>query len=399
MSGLSDGAAARRLGFVSAALFAPMGLHMPFFPVWLAAKGLTSAEIGLVLALPPLIRVWSAPMLCRIADKRHDPAGMLGLCSIGIAVFLFATGLFGQSIWAIAAMVMFTAFAWAPVIALSDGLTLEILSSRKRLEYGRIRLWGSVAFMAATLLGGWFLSVAGGLNLIWLIGGLAAVCALIVLSVVSWARSEAREPTSAPEAGKAQLISLPGVVCLILGVVLIQGSHAFLYGFGSLTWRQDGFSGDFIGALWAIGVLAEIALFALVGRFASSPRRGFILIIVGGFAAILRWVLLSLGLPGWALLPVQMLHALSFAGTHVGAMLLLDRVRGAVGGRATLQGWYGGASAAETALMSWISGLLFARYGGAGFLAMTVMVGVGLVFIGFAAWLWAKGENSPESAC
>ena len=38
-----------------------------------------------------------------------------------------------------------------------------------------------------------------------------------------------------------------------------------LYGFGSLRWLQAGYSEDAIGVLWAIGVVAEVILFAFGG--------------------------------------------------------------------------------------------------------------------------------------
>ena len=48
---------APRLALFYGGIFVAMGIQLPFLPVWLAAKGLDSAAIGAVLALPMVVRV------------------------------------------------------------------------------------------------------------------------------------------------------------------------------------------------------------------------------------------------------------------------------------------------------------------------------------------------------
>ena len=56
-----DGFALRMATFY-AAFFTFGGIQMPYLPVWFAAKGLDDREIGIVLALPMLIRVLALPL-------------------------------------------------------------------------------------------------------------------------------------------------------------------------------------------------------------------------------------------------------------------------------------------------------------------------------------------------
>src|SRR5438477_11606 len=58
-----------RLALFYAALFAALGVQLPFLPVWLAAKGLDAATIGLVLAVPLVVRVIVIPLATHAADR------------------------------------------------------------------------------------------------------------------------------------------------------------------------------------------------------------------------------------------------------------------------------------------------------------------------------------------
>jgi PPP family 3-phenylpropionic acid transporter len=101
-------------------------------------------------------------------------------------------------------------------------------------------------------------------------------------------------------------------------------SHAVLYAFGTIYWETLGFSGSQIGVLWAAGVLAEIGMFALSGR-ALRRFSAEKLILVGAFAAILRWGLFPLATTFVASLALQTLHALTFAAAYAGMQIALSR--------------------------------------------------------------------------
>src|SRR5262245_8553862 len=63
-----DGFAAR-LALFYAGLFVVVGIQLPFFPAWLEAKGLDPRAIGLVLAVPTLVRLVAVPVVARLADR------------------------------------------------------------------------------------------------------------------------------------------------------------------------------------------------------------------------------------------------------------------------------------------------------------------------------------------
>ncbi len=98
-SGIGLGFAAR-LSALYAALFVLSGVQLPFFPVWLKAKGLDAATIGLVLAVPMVVRVVAIPFAARAADRRDAlRATIVTACAFSVAGFAllgFADGAAGD---------------------------------------------------------------------------------------------------------------------------------------------------------------------------------------------------------------------------------------------------------------------------------------------------------------
>ena len=169
-----------------------------------------------------------------------------------------------------------------------------------------------------------------------------------------------------------------------LAASLIQSSHAVYYGFSTITWKAAGFDGVAIGALWALGVIAEIVLFALSGRL--PPAFGPVpLMIVGGVGAAIRWAGLAFDPTGWTLPLLQLLHALSFGATHLGAVAFIAHA--APEGRgATAQGYFSVVQGVTLSACMLLAGSLYEAIGVASYGAMAVIALVGAV-IAAAVWM------------
>src|SRR5271165_7082939 len=143
---------ARRMALFYSGYFLAVGLQMPLFPAWLAAKGLDAAAIGVVLAVPALMRVIAIPIGTRIADRLGAPREVLIATAAATAVGYGAIAL-SNGPAAIGAAVAAASLAAAPTMPLADAYALKGLEIRRR-AYGPVRLWGSIAFIAANLAGG-----------------------------------------------------------------------------------------------------------------------------------------------------------------------------------------------------------------------------------------------------
>ncbi len=373
---LSTDRFALKLGLFYATYFLFGGIQLPFFPLWLEAKGLDAGTIGVVIAVPMIARIVAVPIITREADRRRAIKATLVIIA---AVGALAMTVVGLVQGAVAILVAFTiaAVAFAPMLSLSDAYALNGLGARGR-AYGPVRLWGSVAFIVANVGAGALLGVIDPVHLIWLI-----VLALFVttLAAINLDPLDAPlTPADQPQAPPRQLWSNPAFLAVAAAASLTQGSHALYYGFSTMEWRAAGISGITIGVLWAIGVLAEIVLFAFSARLAISPT---MLLMLGAAGAILRWSAMAFDPPTAVLLPLQLLHAASFGAAHLGAMGFLAR---AVPRElaATAQGLVATVSGIVMASATGLSGLIYAASGSFAYLAMAAM---GLA--GFACALMA----------
>jgi PPP family 3-phenylpropionic acid transporter len=369
---LSTDRFALKLGLFYAAYFLFGGIQLPFFPLWLEAKGLDATAIGLVIAVPMLVRIAAVPAVTRAADRHRAIKAALVLCAAAGALAMTAVGLVDG--W-VAILVTFTiaAAALAPILPLTDAYALSGLGARGR-TYGTVRAWGSVAFIAGNIGAGYLLGVIAPVQLVWLI---VAVLAVVVIAGIALDPLDAAiAPAGEPQASWGELLRNPALIAVAAAAALTQGSHAFYYGFSTLEWRAAGLDGATIGALWGLGVLAEIVLFAFSARLPSAlvPT---VLLMIGAVGAALRWAAMAFDPPA-ALLPVlQCLHAASFGAAHLGAMGFLARAvpRNLA---ATAQGVVATASGIVMAVATGLSGLLYATAGSLTYLLMAAMGIAGL---------------------
>lgn len=373
---LTQGAVASRLSLMHALTFLGVGFYMPFFPVWLAAKGLDDVAIGLILTIPILTRVVAASWITGLGDRHVSPVLLLATLN-GFAAASYLSLLAVDGAWAIGLIMMLNAIAISGVIPLADVLTTAQIRAGASVDYGRVRLWGSVSFFFANLLGGALIAGRGAGIVpvaLALSTGLAALAALAAPSPPGSA-SRPTQPGSAPPAGFS-----PAFWFAVAGAACINATHAALYGFGSLHWRSLGFGDTLIGGLWAVSTVVEVALFLFAGGIVARGAAGLAWIAFGAVAAILRFSMMALD-PGLGVtLLLQLLHGFSFGCTHLGTMAVISALA-PEGRRAAAQGRLVALGALASASMTMLSGYLYQRHGSLTFLAMTPLAFVGLGFL------------------
>ena len=157
----------RRLALFYVALFVSIGIQLPFFPLWLEAKGLDAGMIGLVLAAPMVVRLFSVPVLTRLADRRQAVRGAIIIASVLAAAGTIALG-FAEGGLAILIVFTLASIPFTPIMPLAEAYALRGLAQVGR-AYGPVRLWGSAAFIGGSLGAGWIIDSLAPGNLIWLI--------------------------------------------------------------------------------------------------------------------------------------------------------------------------------------------------------------------------------------
>ena len=305
--------AASRLKFFYAFVFAFYAVHLAYWPLWLKLGGLSDTTIGQLLAFGFLAKVAVNPAFRSLASRAADTRRALG-CTLVLAGGVFALfGLAETTALLIVVQMAFFVF-WVPVLPTTEYLAMS-QARAEGFDYGRVRLWGSVAFLVASVLvGRWLerrgIAAAYGIQLAF----------LALIAVVAWGMpAGAGAGTLVRGFSLARLLSVPGLTWVLLAAGLVQGSHAMFYGFSSIYWKSIGLGETVIGLLWAEGIVVEIAIFLASARIAArmSPAA---MLAVGGTVACVRWLLMPLAPGAETLAVLQLLHGASFALTHLGAV-------------------------------------------------------------------------------
>ncbi len=356
---------APRLAALYAALFVMGGIQLPFFPVWLKTMGLDPGMIGLVLAAPMIVRMIAIPVAARAADRRDALRGtILVACCLGAAGYALLG--FADGAAAILIIYALTTLALTPVMPLAETYALKGLSARGR-AYGPVRLWGSAAFILGTFIAGFATDTIPARYLIWLIVAGAVLSAVAAFTLEPMPAGT--PPPAKPAMPRPHLLRDPVFIAVVVASSLIQASHAVYYGFSALQWRGIGLDGTAIAALWALGVLAEIVLFAVSGRLPFVQP--IALLTIGAVGGAMRWTVMAFNPPDAALPFLQLLHAASFGATHLGALGFVARYAPR-GQSATAQGYLSIAQGAAMAAATGLSGWLYGAFGVRSYAAMAL---------------------------
>ncbi len=309
-----------RLAAFYFAFFSFSAAYVAYFPAYLAGRGFSAANIALILALPQLARIAAPAAWGALADRTGAHRGIVILsCAAMTAGFVLLP--LAESVALVALLVCFGGIFSAGALPLVEARTLGAVASPGR--YGPIRLWGSIGFIAVVLGGGFWLERRSAADAPW---------ALALFALLSLACAALFPPGEAPpcverQAPRAWRVALPpGVAALLAAGICMSAAHGALYAFFTLHLQQAGYAGGAIGALWTIGVVAEIFVFALLPaifrRFRLSAVLVFSFLCAAARFTAIAWAVDSL----WILCVAQVLHAATFGTFHAASLAVIQRV-------------------------------------------------------------------------
>ncbi|MFZ5655170.1 MAG: MFS transporter [Pseudomonadota bacterium] len=335
--------------------FALLGGLYPYWSLYLDARGLSPGEIGTLLAIPLITKIAAPNLWSWLADASGWRLGVIRLGAL-LALLCFSGILLVDSRTGLALVLVGYSFFWNAVLPQHEVITLGFLGNRPE-RYSRIRLWGSVGFIAAVAGAGQGFDV-WGIELFPAVG-LALLAAILGSSLLiprprDGGGGQLRQPLH-------RAVRQPAVLSFLLGGVLLQAAHGAYYSFFSLYLQDLGYGRGAIGLFWAVGVVAEVLIFAVMHRVLL--RFGVRALLLASLAlAALRWWLIG-HCSQWAVVLVmaQTLHAFSFGTYHAAGIETVRRLferSGQAGGQAL----YGAVSfGLGGALGSGLAGHLWSR--------------------------------------
>jgi MFS transporter, PPP family, 3-phenylpropionic acid transporter len=354
-------------------LYSAFGVISPFLPAYLEDRGLLPQQIALVIGLGTAVRLVCGPLVGRAADRRRARHGTLSVCAAGTGATALAY-LSARGFGPILLVILVQSALLAPIAPIADALTLSasLSTAHKRFEYGWVRGAGSAAFVAGSIAAGQAAAIWGLAVSIWLNVLLLATAALAAVPVPD-VSAEAVSIPSGGASGFMQLLRIPAFRRLLLVSAVVLGSHALHDTFAVIRWRDAGISTATASLFWSESVTAEVVVFLLVGPpllHRLGPANAAMLAAAAG---VVRWSVLGATTQTVPLALVEPLHGLTFALFHLAAMRLIGTtVPGHLA--ATAQALYGTmAVGVSTALLTIVSGSLYALLGGEAFWVMAIL--------------------------
>jgi len=308
-----------RLGGVYLFYFAALGVLTPYWGLYLDARGLDAERIGWVTAALFASRIIAPYVWGEVADRSARRMRVVRF-ALAVAVASFAAIPWSRSIGALLAATAVFSFFWNAALPQIEANTLNHLGNGLA-RYGRIRLWGSLGFIVTVTGAGYWLDRVGAGQLPWLV---------LVLFVATWlATATAPEASGAVGAprhdGLLAVLRRPEVLALLGATLFNQAGLGAYYGFFSLDLARHGYSQSLIGALWAVGVIAEIGVFLAMPKLAArwSYAR---LLSVSLLLSIIRWVMIASGIDRIInVLAAQVLHLATFGLFHAACIALIHK--------------------------------------------------------------------------
>ena len=294
--------------------FGLLGCISPFWGLYLSAQGMSVVQIGTLMGLFGVTRIVAPLLWGWIADHISNKLSLLRT-GTAMGTIAFVGMFFVSEFYGLAAIMVLYGFFWAAVLPQFEVLTLNYLNGHMGL-YSKVRLWGSVGFMAMVVgLGALFDFV----SMTTLPAFMLALFILVFLTTVSLPPISVNQSQGGGDSVWWILIK-PYVLAFLFSVFLLQLSFGAYYTFFSLYLEQHGYDKLTIGLLWALGVFAEVLAFYYMSHIIRLFTMKYLLVISLVLASV-RWYLTGHWVDILSLLVVlQLTHAASFGVMHTVSM-------------------------------------------------------------------------------
>ncbi len=353
-------------------------LYIPFFNVYLKELGLTGVQIGIVGALSPLMVLTVGPMVSAMADRRSQRRRFLRFSFIGLAIVLLLYR-FPTSFWGIFVLVLFEATIRSPMIPIADSIIVR-MATNNGLNYGGMRMWGSLGFAVMAIMGG----------ILWGNYGYTPMFMVTAVAIIPslWLTNHLPETTPRPTKSRRiprQFIHDPALLTMYIGALLVGVGLFATMIFGGIHIVQLGGTQLHVGLLFGLSALTEVPIMRssdwLIARFRGERVLLFSYIMLG-----ISFVAYAVAWSPWALIVGAIIKGVGYGLFFVVTVRLIDS-RVPAEWVSTAQSLYAACFMGLSPLLTTaLSGYVFDKWG-AGWLfgGSTAVVVIAVILLAFAS--------------
>ncbi|NKN33420.1 MFS transporter [Marichromatium bheemlicum] len=294
--------------------FASLGALVPYWGLYLQAQGFDALAIGQLMAILYATKIVAPLVWGQLADRSGRRMPLVRLAAL-LSIVLFGLIFIGEGFWATALAMALFSFFWNASLPQLEAVTFNHLRHRPT-RYALVRLWGSVGFILVVLGLGLALHAHSLSILPWWV--LAVFVGIWLSSLLIPDSAPARPEASTPRLNA--LLRRPEVLAFFAACLLMQLAHGIYYAFYSIHLEANGYGTDAVGGLWALGVIAEVAIFLVTHRLLERFGARRVLLWSLGLA-VARWLVIGAWVElVWLQACAQLLHAATFGTFHAAAI-------------------------------------------------------------------------------
>jgi PPP family 3-phenylpropionic acid transporter len=296
-----------------------VGAFVPYWGLYLKSVNFSAVEIGILLSLFQVSRIFSPSFWGWLADHTNRRVAWIKFTAL-LGLLGYIGVFFGTSfIWLFFVMAALSVFT-SSTLPLAEAVTMAHIEPANQ-PYGRIRVWGSIGFIVAAVGLGVVLDHSKIASLLWFL--LVVQASLFTLSF--YIPEPHVPPHHTDHLSIWKIVRRPEVLSLLVGCCLMVSAHSVYYSFYSIYLEAHGYSKSWIGALWAVGVICEILIFIVMPKLTAKFSLKQIL-LVSLSLAVLRFSMIGLGVSSlWVLMLAQTLHAATFGSFHAASVAIIQQ--------------------------------------------------------------------------
>jgi len=301
--------------------FAYVGLVSPYASLFFLDRGFNVIEIAVLMSMLQITRIVGPFSWGWLSDYLSNRVGIIRFCAC-FAALVFVCIFFLNSYMAFFVWMFVLHTILSSLMPLGESATVHALFKDNSFDkrYGRLRLWGSIGFIAMVLVAG-ELFQRKGIELYPIVG----MIALTLLALMTFLLHEPKMERRKMVKGELLVVLFnPDVRWFLLSGFFMIFAHAALYVFYSLYLSNLGYNKFQIGLFWALGVFAEVIFFYFQSKVLSRLDAEVVLQASFG-VGVVRFALIALYPITPVLVFAQILHAGTFAAHHSAGTKLLQR--------------------------------------------------------------------------
>ena len=296
--------------------FGVMGIFLPYFNLYCYHLDFSGFQIGVLSAIRSFALVLCPPIWGIMADRFQTRRPIYIFCNF-ISTVIWVFYFFTTDFWAMLVISGFYGIFYTPIISFLEAFTMDVLGKEKK-SYGRIRAWGSIAFIVVVITLGKIIDLYSIEIILILIFTGSMFQAGISLKIPSITITKEKSFTP-----KVRVLLKRRAIVFLFCAFLMLVSHGTYYGFYSIHLENLGYGNTFIGICWALASIAEILVMIksdIIFKHFSIDN----VLVFSFMVATLRWFALFFATNPVAILFLQIFHAVTYGTFHVASILYID---------------------------------------------------------------------------